>query len=965
MRIRLVPNTGIQYITLPDLDGASIRSFDLKVDVDNAETPNGRLSNIFPAERVRDDDPSFEDEDRDVTTCSARAGLLLDTSVATGSGLWIPIPFDRGGVWASIFLKPADSDGDTDGELFNAVLAIDTTLAEDGNPQGIEAAELGDRVPASCSRGFWRKPLVAAWVRSTVEKLDSLEGDVRIPRGNRNRAVQTAIAAMAAFLGERMRGSDHVGLVVQFAGRPSRGSEVVVDLVLDLGNSRTCALLSEERPDRREERLELVYPFDPTSRYRCPFQTQMAFVDHEIVSPSSGDAETFLFLSQIRMGPSASELLRQSTVDPQSLGVSSPKRYLWQTRESVAWNWQLANRKEATGVPAVIRGHVLKHMNTARPLSPPAIPELPISPNYPRQACTVWAIIEILEQSFRQINSTEWRRTEANAPLCDQRREIGNLVIMYPAGMHGQEIRNYKDACKAACKHWSRFRTNPELFCQGEVVDLNPEFGVKAPVVQVVCDEALAIQACWLYGEVLYRHKGKVSNVLEHLGRKRGAGDESKQTLRIASLDVGGGSIDLAIADYSHDTSQPTAVALTCTRRFHDGISRAGDEIMKGVLESVVFPAIVSQCGFDRSLWDEIVSRPRSDRHRTLGRRLVRSVWQPLAMECLSRSEGSEDFERKIEDLCDIPQGLLQEMQEELDPSGTAEMPIRNVKIKIDLAQMRKIIRQTVGRTITQCADIVDQFQCDLLLVGGRPSSNPAIREHIQASMAVPPGQVIFLSEARVGDWYPFLRSGGRISDAKTCCVVGGLVVFRALYGYGNFLIRANATTESKPIIGYLRSTGSDEMIEFSEAEVLQLEGAGATLGINPQIGESSGLTIALRRIDHEHAEAKPIYQVRLKQKYRSLLAKNPVHQEQSEIQIVSGQEAVLEERMEVGEQIEMPGGMINDVVELRGVKGEVALGSNRFIDGEDAFEIVLKTMIDGDGYWLDTGRFQPLPSID
>ena len=178
-------------------------------------------------------------------------------------------------------------------------------------------------------------------------------------------------------------------------------------------------------------------------------------------------------------------------------------------------------------------------------------------------------------------------------------------------------------------------------------------------------------------------------------------------------------------------------------------------------------------------------------------------------------------------------------------------------------------------------------------------------------------------------------------------------------------MIRANATTESKPIIGYLRSDATSEIIEFSDSEVLNLDGAGTTLGVNPQIGEDSGLTIALRRIDHEHAEAKPIYQIRLKRKYRALLAQNPLHQEQSKIQIVAGKEAVLEERMEVGEQIEMPGGMINDVVELRGVKGSVAIGPNRFVDGEKAFEIVLKTMMDGDGYWLDTGRFQPLPSID
>ncbi|MDC0991970.1 virulence factor SrfB [bacterium] len=978
MRIRLVPNTGIQYVSLPSLDESLIRQFMFRMDVEQGEVPHGRLPKIHAVDRNSESDDFYDEEEGAFTTVSSNAGLLLDAAFATGSGFWVPIPFDRGGAWVSLYLSPAES---SDGRnMLNAVLAVDTTLVDDGNPQGIESSELGDRVPRPLSRAFWRKSMIAGWVHATVDRFHGLGDDVQLSKSNPGRAVQTAVAALAAYLAEGDFGGDGAGIAVRFADRPWRKDAVKVDVVLDLGNSRTCALLTEETPELKQERLEVVYPSDPTQSESCPFATQMTFVEHEVIGASGDDPESFLFLSQIQLGTRAADRLRNSRFDPQPLGVSSPKRYLWETQESVPWNWQLADRRDKDGMPPVLRGHALKYMDPMRPMRPPPTPDEPMSPNHPRQACTAWAIIEILEQAFRQINSVEWRRTEANAPACDRRREIGNLVIMYPAGMHGQEIKNYQFACRYACKLWSEFRSNPEIFCEGGGVEIDHEYGVRAPNVQVICDEALAIQACWLYGEILHRYKGSVADAVKYLGRRRrakpaeasahegdpGSIESDRSTLRIASLDIGGGTIDLAIADYAEDERRPTAVALTCTRRFHDGISRAGDEIMKGLLESAVFPQIILQTGCDLEKWEEIITRPRSDRAKTLGRRLVRGVWQPLAMACLELGEGDEDVEVSMSDIAGkVAMNLVQELEMALGLEGVDGVGISDVRIAISRLEMKKIVQKTVGRTLTQCADIIDQFQCDLLIVGGRPSSNPAIRDHIRLAMAVPPGQVVFLSETSVGDWYPFIRGGGRISDAKTCAVVGGAIVFRAMYGHGNFLLRSEPTAEPEPIIGYLRSDHDQEAVEFGDGDRLDLSGAGTSIQITPQIGDNSGLMLAIRRIDHPIAEAKPIYQIRLKKRFRSQLAENPVHQESVEVRLAQGDRPVWQAEQEIGKQIDMPGGTINDVVELAAVQGDVALPGGRTVDGEDAFELVLKTMIDGAGYWLDTGRFSPVPRTE
>ncbi|MDB3961501.1 hypothetical protein N9411_00625 [bacterium] len=193
----------------------------------------------------------------------------------------------------------------------------------------------------------------------------------------------------------------------------------------------------------------------------------------------------------------------------------------------------------------------------------------------------------------------------------------------------------------------------------------------------------------------------------------------------------------------------------------------------------------------------------------------------------------------------------------------------------------------------------------------------------------------------------------------------GGAIVFRAMYGHGNFLLRSEPTAEPEPIIGYLRSDHDQEAVEFGDGDRLDLSGAGTSIRITPQIGDNSGLMLAIRRIDHPIAEAKPIYQIRLKKRFRSQLAENPVHQESVEVRLAQGDRPVWQAEQEIGKQIDMPGGTINDVVELAAVQGDVALPGGRTVDGEDAFELVLKTMIDGAGYWLDTGRFSPVPRTE
>lgn len=955
MNIRLVPNTGIQYVKLQDIDPNTKEFKAMSWLVQQGPT----LKKVrFPPARDENQDLDSGNEESDeetgYTSRTASVQIIVEAAHALG-GFWVPIPFERSGLWACVFLQPAK-----DPRNFTAVLAIDTTLEQDGNPQGLDWEEIGERKVAPVSKRFWSQECVAEYLKFLALEI-SQKSTAKPPSQS---DIQLAIIAFARYLAEVTE--LHIG----FENRPESSRSIPVNVVVDIGNTQTCVLLKETNLETREEALELVYPSNPSESYKCPFDTQFAFFEHQILKSALQGRESFRFLSQIQMGPMAQSALKNTKIDTRRLGMSSPKRYLWDDYDQVPWKWSLINEKDEQGQPLGIRADVLRRMDIIKPLTDPPMSGLPITPNYPRVACMIWVIIEILEQAFRQVNSTGWRKTDTNAPHCECRREIKNLVIMYPAGMHSKEIKNFEDSCNRACKLWAEFRTNPDIFCQGSKVTEDKQFGIQKPVVHIVCDEGLAIQACWLFGETMYRQNANVPQLIKNYGRPRGEGDKKLEILRLASLDIGGGTIDMAIADYENDPSNVNT-SIKCRRLFYDGISRAGDEIVQTLLEEAIFPCIVKSL-LDGSVveWNNFFaekspnfSEDKREEARILRQQLVRTVWLPIALHVLVHLESNEQYSFSLKEIpvdlsmvTRLESFIIDQSIKKNPKNKRPTAPLKDSIITIDLVRMREVVKKAIGLTLNQCADIIDQYQCDLLIVGGKPSSSPAVREQIYAAMAVPPAQVIFLSELAVGDWFTF-RGGGKIENAKTCGVFGCHVAFEAIYGQSKFHLELQPTDEPKTFIGYLTNP-NDQSAKFSSNE--KIDNETDFIKFKPY----GGMQVAMRRIDDDRAEAKMIYKLRLKRNLSKNLGVNVGIQQDIEVKFKLKEIAKNLANPELGQRIGRRVGGTDDVLELQHIKGLVP-GMQGPVDASEAMELVLKTTLDLEGYWLDTGQFRPLPPLN
>ncbi|MCD6626326.1 virulence factor SrfB, partial [Klebsiella michiganensis] len=62
--------------------------------------------------------------------------------------------------------------------------------------------------------------------------------------------------------------------------------------------------------------------------------------------------------------------------------------------------------------------------------------------------------------------------------------------------------------------------------------------------------------------------------------------------LRVASIDIGGGTTDMAIAEYQLDDGVGSNVKISPTLLFREGFKVAGDDILLDVIQRCVLPAL-------------------------------------------------------------------------------------------------------------------------------------------------------------------------------------------------------------------------------------------------------------------------------------------------------------------------------------------------------------------------------------
>ena len=633
------------------------------------------------------------------------------------------------------------------------------------------------------------------------------------------------------------------GLAVQVIN-PDRDQPVEVDLILDIGNSRTTGILVETLPQRitnlNDSYLLQLRDMTRLERiYTDPFETRVEFAEvhfgNDALSRRSGRrTPAFAWPSAVRVGPEAARLATQAACAEGTTGMSSPKRYLWDERP-----WQQTWRYNTGGAsePMVTRGLFARQVNReGTPLACFDEPEFKRSPAlrkqerepafeslFTRSSLMLFMVGEILTQALVTINAPE---TRSRRELPNMPRRLRRIIFTVPTAMPVAEKRIFRRWVGWAVRvvwqalGWTQWYAPSREHEQGRKPASN-DYRL-SPQVRCDWDEASCTQVVHLYNELAVKHHGDAHHLFRILGKPRAAYG-NRPCVRMASIDTGGGTMDLSIATYELSSAEGDTARITPHMEFRDGFNIAGDEVLREMVSRHIIPALgeaFRAVGVPepRTLQGQLFGRDAigvSQEQRNLRARFVRQVAVPVALgmlgmcealyqagvEAHAQADASGAFSCRLGDFFERPSGedraategapdfpltprpqknIIEAVEDAVRravPGGKADnFRLMDVELRVIPSAVEATIRTTLGPALATLCEVVHLYDCDILLLTGRPSAWNGIVAPVLAKLPVPPDRIIPMRQYHVGNWYPFADVLGRITDPKTTVVVGAIL---------------------------------------------------------------------------------------------------------------------------------------------------------------------------------------------
>jgi hypothetical protein len=695
---------------------------------------------------------------------------------------------------------------------------------------------------------------------------------------------------------------------------------VPVSLVLDIGNSRSSALLVESRAnDVSSVPLQIRDSHNPFNVTEESFGSLITFL------PSAFDAtehsvavgDSFALPSLTRMGR---EALDRAVETPHryQCSLSGPKRYLWDgTRADERWYFALRQGEEYRPVSGRLLKHLPDHGDglTLREDGPTT----PADPRYAPRAMMMLALVEVLQQAYSQINSVAYRSFQGREGLP---RVLRHLVITYPSGMRPEERAVYERLVQNAVVLLCHYLNIPH--------EHRPNWNAATNAFEpfLLTDEAMAAQMVFVYQEIIESFRGSMEDLAKVYGR-------DGKTLRIGSVDIGGGTSDVMIAEY-RDLMPGTGTALQVKKLFQDGIAIAGDDVCRAIVEDIVLEQVLHQLPTMRARRALVQLLSEGDAGygamwRTLKAKLVPYFWLPLARCYWALSEGFEIPEHNPEKLYSVSDvwrifeqappsaQVLSEVDAFFGRAVNGWPGLMNLFFRMDSDEVDRSVERVLREPLRKYADILAQYDIDILVLAGRTSKLGPVRSLFVSEMPVLPPRIKNMGDYRVGDWYPSKwRHGGKIKDPKSTVAAGAGVLHLASRNLlPGLLLEGLEESEQRPIYGLYQDT------EPHIARVNELFRQGKK---SPAFLYTRGMMIGFRNVDSQEMEGSPLFEV--------LPASDRV------------EAALLEDRVQLVFELTPEGDI---------VVAEVSSQRNAHTFSPADFVLSLKTST-VDRYWLDTG---------
>ncbi|MFR7812721.1 MAG: virulence factor SrfB, partial [Butyricimonas faecihominis] len=181
------------------------------------------------------------------------------------------------------------------------------------------------------------------------------------------------------------------------------------------------------------------------------------------------------------------------------------------------------------------------------------LPIAAMEANYSKSSLMTFAMFEILLQTLSYINSHEFRGNSRLKPMYkDFARKLKRVVFTCPTAMLEEEKKILREHAEDAVRLLKDYFPS-SLVDEVEIIPSAKDIGVdKTKRKNWGYDEATCNQLAFVYGEIMHRFRGdaglffKYSQVWQDYLKEKNA-------VRIASIDIGGGTTDVMVCEYSRD----------------------------------------------------------------------------------------------------------------------------------------------------------------------------------------------------------------------------------------------------------------------------------------------------------------------------------------------------------------------------------------------------------------------------
>lgn len=378
-----------------------------------------------------------------------------------------------------------------------------------------------------------------------------------------------------------------------------------VDLVLDIGNSRTCGILFEEGEFTKGKMLEMRDMTQPWTLYENKtYDMRIVFRKADFGNDIVLDEEMFSWKSFVRIGEEAHRLvyrsLEEEGLSEKTNNYSSPKRYLWDKKEYEG-QWQNLVTKDDPYNVLLSNDIAIPRMSDLFNADgsynengfdfSDSFELLDLDQHehhYSRSSLMTFALIEIFQQALAQVNSQNYRNQWGNV---DCRRRIRNVIITCPTAMPLTEQVQLRTAAAQAYKAIVESSQNIEManiIPSADALQITDDYAEAGKRVWSY-DEASCCQLVYLYAEIAQRYSGETHKFFELKGHKRPelvAEGYEHNALTIGTIDIGAGTTDVMVCTYECEGTGRTKIIPTPL--FWDSFYLAGDDILRNLIQNLI-----------------------------------------------------------------------------------------------------------------------------------------------------------------------------------------------------------------------------------------------------------------------------------------------------------------------------------------------------------------------------------------